>query len=262
MRNNLYIRFSIIVGIFGLLFFITNCTRELDRPPINQADPSKILQIKDIYKIFADSGDNYTFTDNYMLYAHVIMDDSTGNIYKEAYIQDSTGGINLYRLSIKGAVEVGDYVRINLKNVTLKNYSGKMELVFDKIYDITKSIIVIRKREFIEPAVVSMEDIFTAKYDCELVKITDVQFASSQLGLTFSNRGGTSAQNRTLQNCNGKTMIVRTSDYAVFAGDTLPAGKGDIIGVITKYIYSGGDTAWQLLVRNPKEFEMINPRCN
>lgn len=261
MKNSLYKKFGLISFISVLVLSLYNCEPEPDRPPIKQLDPSKILTINDIYKIYSDSGDNYTFADDYMLYAYVIMDDSSGNIYKEAYIQDSTGGINLYKLSTKGAVEVGDYVRINLKKVRIKNYSGKMELIFDSIYDITKNIIVVNKRMYITPAEVTIEDIYTAKYDCELVKIKDVQFSSNQFGMCYANRGGTSSQNRKLENCNGKTMIVRTSDYANFADDTLPTGKGDIIGVITKYIYSGGDTAWQLIVRDPKEFNLTNPRC-
>ncbi len=252
---------GILIVIIFTLFAITNCEPEPDSPPINQADQTKVLQIKDIYQIYEDSGENYKFSDNYMLYANVIMDDSSGNIYKEAYIQDSTGGINLYKLTYADMLKVGDYVRINLKDTKLKNYSGKMEIVFEDIYDATKNVTAIKKNNFIEPAEVSLEDIFAAHYDCERVKISEVQFADNQLGLTYANRGGTSSQNRTLVDCSGKSIIVRTSDYAKFAGDTLPNGNGDIIGVITKYIYSGGDTAWQLLVRNPNEFSLNNPRC-
>ncbi|HNQ67871.1 MAG TPA: DUF5689 domain-containing protein [Bacteroidales bacterium] len=254
-------RILILSAFITVMLFFIACDKELDSPPIKVVDPSKVLEIKDLYQIQADSGDSYVFTDDYMLYATVVMDDATGNIYKEAYLQDSTGGINLYKLSSAGATKEGDYIRINLNGAEIKNYSGKMELIFTNILDFGKSMVVQQKNVPIEPFVVTVEDLYTGDYDCELVTITGVQFVASDTVKTYATLGGTSNQNRTMEDCNGNEIIVRSSDYSDFAGDTIPSGMGNITGIATKYQYTGGDIVWQLIVRTPDEVLLDGPRC-
>lgn len=54
--------------------------------------------------------------------------------------------------------------------------------------------------------------------------------------------GGTNT-NQNLLDASGKSIIVRTSQYADFGGNTLPAGTGDVTGVLS---YFNGN--WQLLL--------------
>lgn len=237
------------------------CELDPDQPPVNTVDADKIITISDIYQIYADSVEDYTFTEDYMVYATVTMDDNEGNIYKEAYIQDETGGINLYRLSSSGATNQGDYVRLNLNGAVLTYYSGKLELVYDAVDDIERNIIVQNSDNPIIPAEVTIDSILSGDYNAELVKVKDVQFIASELTQTYANMNDFSSQNRTLEDCNGHSIVVRTSDYSNFASDTVAQGKGDIIGVLTKYVYSGGDIVWQLLIRSTDEIYMDNPRC-
>ncbi|MGC9332304.1 MAG: DUF5689 domain-containing protein [Bacteroidales bacterium] len=257
MNNNIS-----IISLFTLMILgVVACVDDFDHPPLNTVPEDMKLDIEDVYQIYQDSGENYQFTEDYMLYATVIMDDSKGNIYKEAYVQDETGGINLYRLSTAGAVHTGEYVRINLNKATIVDYSGKLELVFDEILEIETHIVVQKENNNIEPAVTTIPEVMSGEYDCELIKLNDVQFAESELNNTYADANGASAQNRTLENCDGQSIIVRTSDYADFARDSLPKGNGDITGVITKFQYSGGDIAWQLLIRTTDEVNLDGPRC-
>ncbi len=258
MKNSIITTIAVLF-VAGLMF--TGCDKELDRPPINVVDPAKILEIKDLYQIQVDSGNDYVFVDDYMLYATVVMDDSSGNIYKEAYLQDSTGGINFYKLSFAGALKIGQYVRFNLKGASIKNYSGKMELIFANILDFGNSMIVQDSYAPIAPVEVTIADILAGTYDCELVTVKDVQFVDAEINLTYATAGGTSSKNRNIVNCEGGTLIVRTSDYSLFAGDSIPNGKGNITGIVTKYVYSGGDVAWQLLIRRPSEVVLDGLRC-
>ena len=261
MKNKLSILISLSLIIAAFVFY--SCEKELDRPPIKVLDESQILTIKDLYDIHAEKGDDYVFTEDYMLFATGAMDDSSGNIYKEAYLQDSTGGINLYKLSHAGVLKVGQYVRINLNGSSIKNYNGKMEIIFAKVLDFRKSMVVQSYGQFIEPVEIdNLNQIYEGTWDCQLVKIKNVEFIPGDTSKTYANLGGSSAQNRTVQDCNGKTLVIRTSDYAKFAGTELPKGNGDIIGIITKYVNSYTNTVtWQLLVRDPKEVNLNNPRC-
>jgi len=136
-----------------------------------------------------------------------------------------------------------------------------MELIFTNILDFGKSMVVQQKNVPIEPFVVTVEDLYTGDYDCELVTITGVQFVASDTVKTYATLGGTSNQNRTMEDCNGNEIIVRSSDYSDFAGDTIPSGMGNITGIATKYQYTGGDIVWQLIVRTPDEVLLDGPRC-
>lgn len=263
MKNKISVTItaSLILAFVAVSVF-TSCDRELDRPPIDVVDTAKILTIGDLYQIHADSGDGYTFVDDYMLYATVIMDDSSGNIYKEAYLQDETGGINLYKLSGTGIARVGQYIRVNLNSASVKYYKGKMEIVFSAILDAGKSIVVQKEYEPITPAEVTMAEIKTGMYDCVLVTIKDFEIIPDDTLKTYAVLGGTSAQDIHLVDCEGMdTLIFRNSDYSLFAGDSVPRGKGNATGVITKYLKYGTDTIWQLLIRDPDEVLLNNPRC-
>ncbi|MCK9255384.1 MAG: DUF5689 domain-containing protein [Bacteroidales bacterium] len=259
MKNKLSILISFSLIIIGFGFY--SCEKELDRPPIKELDETKILTIKDLYDIQAENGDDYVFVDEYMLFATVVMDDSSGNIYKEAYLQDSTAGINVYKISHAGALEVGQYVRINLKGSSLKNYSGKMELIFADVLDFRKSMVVQKYNQYIEPAEARLDEIYEGKWDCQLVKLKNVEFIPADTSKTYANLGGNSSQNRSLRDCTGKTVIIRTNDRSKFAGNPLPTGNGDAIGVITKFINNNNVVTWQLLVRDPEEIMLNNPRC-
>ncbi|PLX07617.1 MAG: hypothetical protein C0596_10160 [Marinilabiliales bacterium] len=258
MKNRIIILLAAVIII--PMFFIS-CEEELDTPPIATINPDMVLEISDIYQIYADSGE-YTFTEDYMLYATVTMDDYEGNIYKEAYIQDTTGGINLYKLSYAETTKAGDYIRLNLNGVSIVDYSGKMELVFADILDISQNLVIQHSDNPIDPVPVTIEEIETGDYDCQLVEVQGLQFAASDTNKTYATFGGTSATNRNAEDCNGKEILIRTSDYADFAGDSIPSGNGSLVAIVTKYQYSGGDIVWQLLIRSIDEVEMEGERCN
>jgi hypothetical protein len=76
------------------------------------------------------------------------------------------------------------------------------------------------------------------------------------LGQTWANAEEQVTENRTLEDCNDKTIIVRTSGYSAAAGELLPAGNGSITGIVT--IFNG---TYQFLVRDFEEVNMTGSRC-
>jgi hypothetical protein len=255
-----YLRIKIF-GIIAVLSLLYSCELETDKPHINTVDSNKIITISDIYQIYLDSGENYIFSDDYMLYATVTMDDFYGNIYKEAYVQDSTGGINLYRLSTAGLTRIGQKIRINLNGASLVDYSGKMEIVFDGILDASTHIIVQEQNVPILPAEISISDLESNNYECKLVKINNVQFVDSELGQTYADALGNNTENRMLEDCNGNELTVRTSGYADFASDSIPSGRGSVVGIATTFIEYSGAVTRQLLIRSVDEVLLDSTRC-
>ncbi len=254
---------SIIVPMFFATVALVCSCEKPDVPAITELDNDHILTVADIYKMQVDSVDNYQFKDDYMLFGTITMDDSHDNIYKEAYIQDSTGGINIYKLSQAGMVKVGDRVRINLKGSHIVDYSGKMELSFVDVEDATLQVILQEPNVPITPEEVTMAQVVEnpAYYDCRLVKLNNVQFATSDTSLTYAVEHGSTTQSRNMTSCDGNTLVARNSDYADFAGEKLPKGSGSVVGIMTRYVRSE-TTTYQIIIRSIDEVKMENERCD
>ena len=249
---------------------ILSCEKPV-KPPIAKLDETKILTISDIYKKFTSN--DTVFTEDYYVYGTITMDDLQGNIYKEAYLQDNTHGINLYRLKTAGALEAGLKVRINLKNVVIKNYRGKLELDFIYCKNPISQVVINTEAQKtpITPLEISIDDFFALNnqerdnYRCKLIKIKEVQFSATDTSFSYATTNNTSMTNRQLENCSGqKSMIVRTSDQSVFASKKLPAGKGSIVGIITAFESGFGTNStitWQLLISDINMVNMTEERC-
>jgi hypothetical protein len=64
-------------------------------------------------------------------------------------------------------------------------------------------------------------------------------------------------ENRTLEDCDGDEIIVRSSGYANFAADILPTGRGNFTGVVGQF----GSTM-QLYIRDIEEVLLNGIRCD
>ncbi len=250
MKNIFYklLTLSMIVAIFGLT---SNCKKDFDNPPVYQIPIGEVLTINDIRQIFADSG-QYKFMKDYSVYAYVTMGEASGNIYKSAYIQDTSGAINLH-LKASGGVNAGDLIRVYLKNCILNSYGELLQI--DNV-DNDSNIIIQSNDQYIEPTLITIPDLSTGKYESYLIKLRDVQFVKSDSGKTYADIINSDYGNRILEDCNGNSVIVRTSSFANFADNVLPNGKGDLIAIAGKF-----NDDWQLYIRTASEVTLDGPRC-
>ena len=71
----------------------------------------------------------------------------------------------------------------------------------------------------------------------KLFVIENCEFDPSFIGQTYANIpvSPTYGKDVIANGCNGGSVIVRMSDYAAFAGDTLPIGNGSIVGILGIY---------------------------
>jgi len=74
-------------------------------------------------------------------------------------------------------------------------------------------------------------DLTAENVNC-LVKIDGCKFSPADDGQPLSNNDFTTDRTVTF---NGASVVVRTSNYATFANETLPLGTGDITGILTRY---------------------------
>lgn len=90
-----------------------------------------------------------------------------------------------------------------------------------------------------------------------LIEIDNVQFADGSLTRTyFDVDSGGSATNHNIIDVNGgTTRFFRVSQFALFAYQKVPSGRGKIRGVMTKF-----GTTFQFLVRHQNDVKLNQPR--
>lgn len=240
-------------------FMFSGCIQsKFDTPEVRDVPVGDTVTITRLWEIYDSlviaGGGTYKFNEDHSVFGYITMSDKIGNIYKSAYLQggaDDDKAINLHLLSSGGLYE-GDYVRINLKGLVLGDYSGMIQL--DSVH-VDNNIVKLDTRKFLEPELVDIENIGTGSYVGKLVKFRKVQFQQQYVGQTYADKVGQKTVNTYIEDEYGNTMIVRTSGYANFAGDTIPSGSGSLVAIVSKY-----GTDYQLYIRNTDEVQLTGRR--
>lgn len=236
----------LIIVVLGLA--IVGCKKELDTPPENVIPVGGVLTIADLRAMSIP----HKFEGDSSVYGIVTMDEQTGNIYKNIFIQDTSGaGMNVRLLSSGGAFQ-GDSIRISLKGTILTEFDGMMQL--DSV-DTDQNLIKHSAGHVVEPKLVSITDI-DPTMQAQLVQLTGVEFSGVDVGGSWADGANQTSLNRILVNCTGDELIVRTSGFSNFADDIIPSNSGSIIGVVSQF-----GTDMQLFIRTPAEAVMSDPRC-
>lgn len=233
------------------LLLIVSCKKlEYDEPPIKDIPVGNILTIQELRDLF--EGESVRFNEDYSVYATVTMDDRNGNIFRNAYLQDETNAI-VIRTNFPGGLYQGDSVRLYLKGTVLGSFNGLLQV--DSV-DVNKNIIKQATKKNINPRVVTIEELITQDLQSQLVQLNNVEFEASALGLTYANAANQQSQNRTLTDCDGNTIIVRTSGFANFANEPVADKNGTLIAIANEF-----NGTKQLLIRDTEELAMFNERC-
>ena len=248
--KNIITKISSVALAMMILLGVSSCVKdEFDEPPIPVVPVGDVMTVSDLWAMATAAP--YKFTEDKSVYGVITMAEKNGNLYKEAFVQDVTGGMGLSMLSSTG-LAIGDSVRIYLKGTRIKNYNDL--LVLDSV-DITDNVIRISAGNVTTPKEVTIADISTGAYVGQLVKVMDVQFKTGELGKTWADFSTLTTTNRDLEDCENAT-IVRTSGYANFAASLLPEGNGSLVAVASRY--RGTD---QLYVRDMAEVLLTGERC-
>lgn len=269
--------FIVLIGLFS------NCVNDTyDTPNLDSCADSTLIKTKEVTDMYAIAinpvSDPTTGIPNTPIYseddiieAYVISSDEGGNFYKSMYCQpkDGSKGFNLSvdegNLYSKN-MEPGRKVFLKLKGLAYANPTGSSGrgLVFgatptDK-YTVDRVPALDYKNHLIPSCeVVSEEDIvhkitidqaFSDTYLNTLVDIEGVQFKTDCASYSQAD------YDTSLKITNGvKSLDLRTSRYANFAGYSVPSGNGTIRGVLTKY-----SSTYQIIIRTQRDVKLNNPR--
>lgn len=225
--------------------------------------PKTVQEVKQMF-----SGSLTEITGNYVLKGKVTANDETGNLFKYIYIEDATGGIrvninktNLYQ---DARFKVGKEIYIKLNGLYIRNVSGELQLGSND----SSSAINYRVKEddvyktFFDSKKPLSAPIATERTITQLtmadvgrwIKLKDVEFINSDLGKNYASGSPT---NRTLQDCSGNTIILRTSQFATFAAQEIDGGRGDVYAILS--VFNG---TYQLWIPKQIHADLDNARCD
>jgi hypothetical protein len=242
---------TIFIAVFSTIFIASCVKKEWDEPPVTSIPVGNIITVENLMDTFNNVP--IKFDQDFSLYGVITADDKSGNLYRNFYLQDATGAI-LLRTLFSGGLSEGDSVRVALKGITLTQYSGMMQL--DSV-NVDKNVIKQATEKFIEPQTVTMQQVLTdASLIGKLIKLENVEFATAEVGSTFANAALLQTLNRTLVDCDGNSVIVRTSGYANFANTLLPYGNGSFIAILGVF-----NSDKQLYIRRVSDLNMTGERC-
>ncbi len=244
MKNKVFNHF-LLLALVGVLF--ASCKKEYPEPPIQDLPIGTVYTIDSILALEPGT----VFTEDASVYGIVTADEQSGNLYKSAFIQDrATGAAIELHLNAVSGVRIGDSVRVYLKDVTYALYNRLPQLTG---FGPDGHIIILANNKPIEPALTTIANINAGKHLAGLVRLENVMFNEQN---TFADP--TTYGNRTLSDPMdfSQSVIVRTSNYANFANDSLPQGTGNLVAIASVY-----NSTWQLLIRSAREleFEGFNP---
>ncbi|MDE6277502.1 MAG: choice-of-anchor J domain-containing protein [Muribaculaceae bacterium] len=257
-----------------------SCDDNFTRPPmvVPTTDLKPNVSILDFKTRFWQNDKNYVAHpgnfnaetgEHIVIRGRVVSSNESGNIYNNIVIQDETAAITI-------AVRTGDMtttplfgqnICVDVTGLEVGGYNGLMQLGAEGTYNGAPSMTFMEgavldehygpdglpSAAAVDTAVVTISELQTLKGSAEgliawqsrIVRLENVAFEDA--GQPYNN--GSSTVSRYVKDAQGGRMILRISNYADFARETIPAGEGSVTGILSYY---GSD--WQLL---PIDFESM-----
>ena len=246
---------------------------------IKEENVMSIAAFKEKYEKTITSNGYKLIDEDIKLKGIVTGNDIEGNIYSQIFIQDATGAITICieQGGLFSYLPEGQEILVSLKDLYIGGYGTQPQigtLYTNKNGNISvsrmnrvrwqKHFKLLGMKTPVEPEELDITKIGTldSKKECgKLYTIKNISFRDANGVNIFamdpetSNVGDAKTQ-KLLGGCINRNIkenykfVVRTSQYADFAGMPLPQGKGSITGIMT--IYNG---TWQMLIRKYEDIK-------
>ena len=239
-----------------------------------------IAQLKNDYATYiaTDYRDGQSFakvTDDVKIKAIVTSSDAQGNIYQELALQDATGAIivSVAQGGLYGPLPVGTEILVSLKDLYVGNYGKQAQIgmpsknatgadVIGRISRATwdQHYKILSTGHIVEPTLFATgTNPTTWNLDTDGGKlgiIRNVSFKSSNNSKatdTFADpNGGADSVSWTLNEQDGRKVIVYNSNFADFANAKVPTGKVDITGIIKRF-----NNQWEIIIRSLDDIKAV-----
>jgi len=251
-----------------LTFAFFSCQRDLDVPPPLKYNGKATHTIAQLLSMRTSAGFD-VLPDNMVIKGIVASSDKEGNCYKFLAIQDATGGIQIQinNGTLYQKYPVGQTLFVKCKELVLSEYNGLPQLNW--LHQGTTERLPPKKEANVifrdgivgsepTPAIIkNVSDIKPMMYNT-LVKLENCRFEKP--GTTYYDF----ALNYSTTSCNvilddGTVIAARISQYAKFAKELTPKGKGNVMGILTVYKRNNGNIDNQLIIRSLDDVQVKEP---
>lgn len=272
---NKILKLMTAVILVASTFTFSACEKNFDNPP-GAADPAIVANtsIKALKAMHTVAGAYDVITTDIIISGIVVADDKSGNLYKQLFIQDATGGLQIMldANSLYGTYPVGRRVFIKCNGLAISDYNKTMMLGVKATVAgspslegipsslISRYVVGGSLNNPVVPTVVTYADLGgTGTVNMQdpligtLIQLDDYRFETPTV--TYSDTSAyKSTVNLNINSCGSQTLIVRTSAYANFAAQPVAKGRGSILAVYTVF----GNTR-QLIIRDTSDVKFTNP---
>lgn len=261
--------------LVALAFQMTSCVKKVHDTPPDSSSYDPQLPVTHTIKQMKAFPMNTPIDTQAVISGIVVMDDRSGNYYKKIVIQDSTGGIEILidQNNLYNDYPIGRKVYVKLKGLYLSEYGQNAQLGY--VPDASGSLSnipfleadqYIVKANYPNPIVadtLTLAELSNPNAMLDhlntLVAIKDVEFAEDAVGVPYAQIASlASATNRRINDCNGSSIILRSSGFARFQPLLTPGGKGTLVGIYTRFRNDA-----QLYIRDVSDVQFTDSiRCN
>ena len=250
-------RFNFYLSLMLLLVFTAACSDEFDQPPmvIPTAQHTPNITIAEFKAKHWQDDRNYidTIKEDEVIHGWITSSDEEGNIYKQIYISDGTGGltVSIDQSSIYTKYRIGQEVVIPMKDYFIGKFNGLLCLgvpywyaaqgVWEsnrmpmEMWDAMTEINGLPDISKVDTTVIELSEIKGSdretllKYMSRLVRVNGVTFTDG--GKPFSDPDNST--DREIKDEAGNTIVVSNSSYASFRAEILPEKTVDVVGELS-----------------------------
>lgn len=264
------------------LFAITSCVKDDDydipNPNGEKTLPSFSGQVVGFDTAIGKAATNVTtYGADEAIEGYVISSDEAGNFYQKIYIQneDKTKGVTvaINKTGLYTDFPLGAKVQLRLKGLTSQVNNGGVDFgsgIFQANNGRTsvgRMSEAIAKNHLFDKGGVRKTLAELAKADAsintlkveanvnQLITLKGVHFKTEDVGKNMHQKANDTRQGTdyTLTDAQGNTIPFRTSRYAKFKDEKVPAGTLDITGVLTKFGQN-----WQFMISNYVDIVVVS----
>ncbi len=247
---------KIFIGLLllGIATYFAACVKgDFDEPPvyIPKVDFNSnitIAALKSSYKSLKQ------IEEDIIIQGIVVGNDESGNLFKKLIIQDSTAGIELAldKTNLYNEFKLGQWVFVKCKGMYIGDYNKLIQLGYlyegsiGRLPEVFMSQHIFRDSlpgKVPEPQLTELTGLNTFLVS-QLVKFENITFVDP--GKEWAPQSA-DATNRSIV---GTTMVVRTSKYAIFASELIPAGSGTVTGILSIF-----QNTYQLTIRDTSDLK-------
>jgi hypothetical protein len=275
MKNKIGLMVS-MVAIATAAIVIPACNKKFDAPPpASDQSITATHTIKQLKAMHTVAGQLDVINTDVIISGVVAADDKSGNLYKEIYIQDATGGlaIELDASGLYGTYPVGRRVYINCKGLCISDYNIMHQLGIKATVSGAPSLQGIPSdliKNYVtggslgNPVAVKTVTLgslptptLTDDNLGTLVQLNNFEFFKGDTSSTYADTSAyKQTKNLSIRECGGSTVIIRTSGYSNFAAAKPAKGNGSVTAIYTAY-----GTTKQLILRDTSDVKFTGKRC-